>query len=139
VKTSYNGFSAAERMRADRIMRAAIRAGLISPTMRCFCGLTPPAALMYHLEDYCKPLEPIVACVECHMRLHSRFRAPNRWRAHCLRIRTEPATPYTSVIHYFGATRAERADVEHVALTPDQSRWWENLSFERDAAPMVGP
>jgi hypothetical protein len=92
---------------------------------------------MYHLEDYRKPLEPIVACVECHMRLHSRFRAPNRWRAHCLRIRNEPATPYTSVGHYFGATRAERVDIAHVDLTSDPSRWWESLSFERDATPVA--
>ena len=128
--TAYNGFSPAERRRYDRLMRAAINAGRIRPVMRCFCGLTAPADLMYHLEDYSDYLNPIVICVECHMRLHSRFRAPNRWKLHCLRIRVEPATPYKSVASYFGASRGQRADIPLVDFVPDPDRWWEMLSTE---------
>jgi hypothetical protein len=133
----YNGFSPKERNAASAIFTAAWRAGRVTLEHRCtMCGLrgtikgTTGGHLMTHYEDYRRPLEPIVLCVECHLRLHSRFRCPNRWKLHCLRVRSENATPYPTVGAYFGATKAQYHDTGPVALTPDPSRWWEVASMD---------
>lgn len=145
--TFYNGFTPTERETLGQIGTAAFRSGNLKLEPICrLCGLhgtikgTAGGHLMMHYEDYDRPLQPVVICVECHLRLHSRFRCPNRWFAHCLRIRTEAATPYPSVGAYFGATRGQYRDIPAVDFTPIAARWWERLSLDPRIAqkPAVG-
>jgi hypothetical protein len=119
------------------------------------CGLesdssyhgAPGRGMQFHCEDYTRPLQAVRICIECHLRLHARFHAPNRWLAHCLAIRSAPAQPWITVGHnrgevrdkeschrkecgrFFCATFGQR-DLPPLDFTPDPARWWERLSFD---------
>lgn len=74
---SYNGFTPAERMKGDRIIKKAISEGKLEPPTECiFCG-QKEGILHYHCEDYTPEtiLENCMCmCWRCHMILHSRYR-----------------------------------------------------------------
>jgi len=131
---SYNGFTPYQRMKGDEIVKKAIAAGTWNFEKKCsLCGLTD-GHIWVHQEDYARPLEdsrPI--CVECHMRLHMRFRFPNLWHHYCLWLRQGNKPPVWKnngafiAAHPMGSMR-EAAPVE---FTPDPAKWWEMLSVKR--------
>lgn len=78
---SYNGFTPAQRIQGDAIVKEAIARGELPPLSEqkcCLCGQTK-GILHYHQEDYSP--DKVVAssrplCWVCHMMLHSRFSHP---------------------------------------------------------------
>ena len=79
----YNGFGPKERKGALAAIRAAIADGFVpSPTSCSVCGVCPDYTLGFHGEDYRRPLAAYAICRGCHVRVHARFRNPDRWREH---------------------------------------------------------
>lgn len=131
---SYNGFTPYQRMQGDRVVKEAIAAGAWDFIRICqLCGLREEdgAYIWVHQEDYSRPLEdarPI--CVECHMRLHMRFRFPNMWQAYCLKLRArhKPAAWKSNAAFIAAHPIFGMSDGAPVKFEPDASRWWEMLS-----------
>ena len=78
----YKGYSPQER---SAMGRAAAPAHARCPPCS-ICGDPEPAKMQTHAEDYSKPYrwEPPAAYpvwTGCHSRLHSRFKAPERWQS----------------------------------------------------------
>lgn len=83
----YNGFGPADREGTLDTVRQAIADGLLAPPEQCsICGQRPTKPLQWHSEDYRRPLEAHPVCRGCHIRVHARFRHPDRWRAHISRL-----------------------------------------------------
>lgn len=83
----YNGFSRADRSGTLAIVRAALIDGrLATPTQCSVCGNRPNKPLQWHSEDYRKPLDAHPICRGCHVRVHARFRHPDRWLAYTARL-----------------------------------------------------
>lgn len=78
---SYNGFTGAQRLAGDKILKQAIANGVIKPPMEqacCLCGQDIGIRHL-HCEDYSP--ENIVndarcVCWRCHMMIHNRFKHP---------------------------------------------------------------
>ena len=76
---SYNGFSPAERIKGDKIIKQAIHDGILKPLKETKCSICgqDKGIRHYHCEDYSeeKILDDVVpVCWRCHMMIHSRFR-----------------------------------------------------------------
>lgn len=83
----YNGFSAKEREGALAAIRAAIADGRVPTPKACsICGQSPDYLLGFHGEDYRRPLAAYPICRGCHVRVHARFRHPERWRQYINRF-----------------------------------------------------
>lgn len=128
----YNGFSGAERNKADYIQKKAIAKGeLVVEQKCCMCGQTE-GLIMRHMENYSNPLDLnaiIPMCVECHLKLHSRFSKPVMWIKHCLAVRAGyVSTPYDKV--RFFNEKNEGETIESLGFMPDESKWWECLSLQ---------
>lgn len=83
----YNGFSPKEREGALAAIRTAIADGRVSPPTSCsVCGRSPDYPLGFHGEDYRVPLAAYPICRGCHVRVHARFRHPERWREYISRF-----------------------------------------------------
>lgn len=82
AKGYYNGFGPADRHGTLAIVRAALANGTLPMPTRCsVCGQRATSSLGWHSEDYRKPLDARPICRGCHVRVHARFRHPDRWRA----------------------------------------------------------
>lgn len=133
--STYNGFSGKERSATDRLQKKAITEGRLKlKKICCVCGQTQ-GAIMMHLENYFKPLDPDEIkemCVECHLSLHSRFRKPNTWIKRCLDARKGiKSKPYYSAWAYIQETNIHSTDLDPIEFIPDKTKWWECLSFEK--------
>ena len=64
------------RMRACRVIEAALNAGIIERPHRCFgCGCSDQEhRIEAHHHDYSKPLDVIWLCTPCHRRMDARRR-----------------------------------------------------------------
>jgi len=85
---SYNGFTAAQRMKALRWSRAEEAAGRRTGAGdRCDVCLQERGHLERHSEDYSEPFGDHIGrwtlCYRCHMILHCRFRNPDAFRHYC--------------------------------------------------------
>lgn len=81
---SYNGFTPAQRMAGDKIIKAAIAEGRLLPLNDTKCSMCgqDKGIRHYHCEDYSpenilNDVKPL--CWRCHMMLHSRFRHPKSY------------------------------------------------------------
>lgn len=78
---SYNGFSGAQRMKAQRWLNEMWGRGLLARPSECTaCGQTE-GVIDAHTEDYSEPFaagktDQWPLCYRCHMMLHCRFSAP---------------------------------------------------------------
>lgn len=82
LKGWYNGFGPKDRAGTLATIRAAIADGSICPASSCsVCLRSPASSLGWHSEDYRRPLDAFRICRGCHIRVHARFRHPERWRA----------------------------------------------------------
>ena len=80
---TYNGFDHDQRVRKWQALDLAIRMALEPPAENfpcSVCGVPPSPAIAYHSEDYGSMSGHYPVCKSCHMRLHNRFRSPQRWR-----------------------------------------------------------
>lgn len=77
----YNGFTGAQRLRAQRWLTEMWSAGRLQrPVECCACGQRE-GALDAHAEDYSEPFAPgktdeFHLCFRCHMMVHNRFAVP---------------------------------------------------------------
>lgn len=127
-------------MKGDAIVKAAIKAGTWNFERKCqLCGLTDKdgAYIWVHQEDYTRPIEdarPI--CVECHMRLHMRYRFPTLWHVYCLGLREgfkpKPWATNNAFIVAHPFYKMRECDPIPGGFKPDPSKWWEMLSVERE-------
>ena len=129
---SYNGFSPDERMRGERAYKEAVRRGMMKAVTSCEMCTQTRGQIMYHLEDYSRPLRGHGLCVECHMTLHIRFARPNIWRAYCLKLRSGYVShPWASVGEWMNANPFPRYDAKPVPpFEPRGTRWWEMLALK---------
>lgn len=103
---SYNGFTGAFRAKQYEKMKRLRTRGEIPDWSKqpCeICGLPPERGMiMCHSEDYNDIHHFYPLCVECHMRLHRRFKDLTGWVNHLLAIRDAgyQGKPYHSVYAY---------------------------------------
>lgn len=88
---SYNGFTPAQRMAGDKILKKAIEDGIIKSPMEqacCMCGQDKGIRHL-HCEDY-SPNNIIkdarCLCWRCHMMLHGRYSHPNSWSKYVIDV-----------------------------------------------------
>lgn len=87
AKGYYNGFGPLDRKGALATIRAAVADGsTAAPTSCSVCGSCPDYRLGFHGEDYRRPLSAFPICRGCHVRVHARFRHPDRWREYISRF-----------------------------------------------------
>ena len=89
---SYNGWNGEERLAVLPIIRAAVEAGTLMPPTRCSICLVAGSpdwraadAIVFHNEDYDRPLEAYTVCKPCHHLIHLRFWRTAEWNAHVTR------------------------------------------------------
>ena len=80
---SYNGFTATERMTAYRWLMAEYAAGRRMRPVACDACTQTAGLIEPHSEDYSSPFGPHIGqwgvCYTCHMMIHCRFKALDRW------------------------------------------------------------
>lgn len=81
--TYYNGFSPAQRTKAQRWLNEQWEAGAFPrPSKCCACGQTK-GIIHAHAEDYSEPFgahtHAYHLCYRCHITLHCRFRSRSSW------------------------------------------------------------
>ena len=82
---SYNGFSAAQRNKAQAWLNGQWRSGkLAKPSVCHACGQTQ-GVIDAHAEDYSEPFaagktDQYHLCFQCHMMVHCRFHHLEKWR-----------------------------------------------------------
>jgi hypothetical protein len=87
---TYNGFTGQQRAKAQAWLRAQWKSGaVLRPTQCCACGQTE-GPIDSHAEDYSQPFGPHLyafpLCYFCHMMVHCRHRATERFDAYCAAI-----------------------------------------------------
>jgi hypothetical protein len=88
---SYNGFSGAQRMAAQKWLNEQWAAGTLKRPSQCVaCGQTA-GPIDAHAEDYSQPFaagktDQYHLCYVCHLMVHCRFRNPERFKEYCRRI-----------------------------------------------------
>lgn len=90
---SYNGFTPAQRIAGDKIIKAAIARGELLPLNKTKCSLCgqDKGIRHYHCEDYSpenilNDVRPL--CWRCHMMLHTRFRHPKSWKKYLQEVKS---------------------------------------------------
>lgn len=79
---TYNGFTHEQRVRKWQALDLAVRMGLEIPAeqLSCsVCGASPSPYIAYHSEDYGAMSGHYPVCRSCHMKIHNRFKNPERW------------------------------------------------------------
>jgi hypothetical protein len=88
----YNGFSGSDRRRAQAWLNYQWNAGLLArPSECCACG-QDKGIIDAHAEDYSQPFaagktDEFHLCYRCHMMVHCRFRADERWQWYKAQLR----------------------------------------------------
>ena len=78
----YNGFSAAQRNKAQAWLNSQWRAGKLARPVSCIACTQDRGIIDAHAEDYSEPFaagktDGFHLCFRCHMALHCRFRNPD--------------------------------------------------------------
>ena len=78
----YNGFTPRQRaVGGNEVNRAFLMGEVDRPTICEACAASVPGAkVMAHNENYDTPLDFFSVCYVCHMMIHCRFRAKDRWQ-----------------------------------------------------------
>jgi hypothetical protein len=81
---SYNGFSGAQRARAQRWLTEMWGRGILPRPCRCVACGQENGIIDAHTEDYSEPFragktDEWPLCFRCHMMLHCRFSHPDAW------------------------------------------------------------
>lgn len=128
---SYNGFTGLQRQKVFDILKYLRDKGQVSwADKTCeMCGCTD-GMIMAHSENYFDWLNFKIVCVECHMKIHGRFKAWSGWVDYLIKIRNGYISiGYNSVIRYFGTknNRMYFIEKEPQPFNPNPGCWWENL------------
>lgn len=85
----YNGWTGEERLAVLPVLKAAVASGQIPPPTRCSICLATgspdwraPDAILFHDEDYSRPLKAYTVCRACHKLIHLRFWFRDEWARH---------------------------------------------------------
>lgn len=109
---SYNGATGEERIAGWQKVAVARSLGLIARTSKCtVCGA--PAGGMRHSEIYARPLMAQPICRSCHLKVHRRFKDPERWLAF---IDTVPASDW---VYCLLTREISRSEMLEIAREPD--------------------
>lgn len=88
----YNGWGGEERMAALPLLKAALAEGRIAYPTQCSVCLAQGIydwrssdAIVFHDEDYRRPLEAYPVCKPCHSLIHLRFWRHREWDEHIAR------------------------------------------------------
>lgn len=127
---SYNGFTAEERSAVEKRIRDKVERGEVVKKNVCEMCLLHGTYTMFHYENYADINAYHELCVECHMKLHGRFRRPNTWKNHLAALRRG----YTSAIYHSAGVYIQRhlneLDEELMeGTTFEPIEWWEGLSM----------
>lgn len=129
----YNGFSGSERMIVQKIMDELQRRGIINwidqPCEICTCE---HSIMHSHCEDYSNPFDFHVLCIECHMKLHMRFRYPGYWIKHLLDVKNGYVCPiYLTNRDYYKAPklRFKYPEFEHIDPKTIGNEWFHRLKL----------
>jgi hypothetical protein len=128
---SYNGFSGLQREKVFDILKYLRDKGETSwEDKECeMCGCST-GMIMAHSENYFDWLNFNILCVECHLKLHGRFKVWSSWVDYLIKIRNGyKSKGYNSVISYFGTkeNRMYFVKKELQLFKPQSNCWWENL------------
>lgn len=87
----YNGFSPEERMNGDRIIKEAIKRGILPPLNETVCAICgqDKGVRHYHNEDYTpsKVVEDATPlCFRCHMHIHARNKNTANWKRYEMEV-----------------------------------------------------
>ncbi|MEA5114996.1 MAG: hypothetical protein VB050_13315 [Geobacteraceae bacterium] len=136
---TYNGFTHEQRVRKWQALDLAIRMGLEKPAEEfpcSVCGAEPSPSIAYHSEDYGSMLGHYPVCRSCHMKIHNRFKNPERWRQFvaasrgeekwfgeigCIDGNTTPTTLTTSVTKSIRLVTKEE-EIVTMSSMPDKSK-----------------
>ncbi|RAP49288.1 MAG: hypothetical protein BZ138_07865 [Methanosphaera sp. rholeuAM270] len=96
----YNGFSPEQRMDGDKIVKEAIKKGILPPLNEVSCEICgqDKGVRHYHAEDYSpdKIVDDVIpVCWECHMHIHTKNKNNPRWIRYEKRLkRGEKSRPH---------------------------------------------
>jgi hypothetical protein len=100
------------------------------PCCICHCQ---GGTIQSHLEDYSKIFEFKPICVECHMKLHMRFRYPTYWIKHLIDVSNGYQCPeYSNMREYFKVKKGKFINPEYEGIDPLTigNEWFHKLSLE---------
>jgi len=133
----YNGFSGDERTKSYNKLRYLVAKGEVEDWKHkpCeICGLQSPTN-MAHQEDYADHRHYHTLCIECHLKLHSRFSKPLMWIKHLENVKNGYVSiEYKSVNHFFSAIKKQVNDYsnsENLMPTDFGNEWFHNLSMQK--------
>ena len=80
----YNGFTGEQRLQGDRIIKQAIKDGILPPLHEVKCSICgqDKGVRHYHNEDYTPGnvvSDAIPICFRCHMHIHARNKKTENW------------------------------------------------------------
>ena len=95
----YNGFSSEERNEGDKIIKKAIKDGILPPLNKVTCKICgqDKGVREYHTEDYSpdKILDTVIPiCWRCHRHIHQKKKGPKWHEYEEMLKRGEIAEPY---------------------------------------------
>jgi len=88
---AYNGFSPAQRNKAQRWLNAEWAAGTLPKPNHCYACGQDKGVIDAHAEDYSEPFaagktDEYHLCFRCHMMVHCRFSNPAAWTQYKLEV-----------------------------------------------------
>lgn len=131
----YNGFTGSQRMITQHIMDEMQRRGIINwKDQPCEICRGTGGCKHAHLEDYSNPWDFHTLCIECHMKLHMRFRFPGFWVKHLIDVKNG----YIPIQHnhskeWFSKKKGKFKLPEFETLDPALigNEWYHKLPMER--------
>lgn len=116
----YNGFTGSERMIIQQIMNELQRRGIINwIDQECEICHVKGSVMQSHCEDYSNPFNFNPLCIECHMKLHMRFRFPGYWIKHLVDVKNGYMCPvYKTNREYYAAPKGRFKVVEYENIDP---------------------
>jgi hypothetical protein len=89
---SYNGFTGEQREQGNKIIKKAIKDGILKPLteVECLYCKQKEGIRHYHNEDYTPEniiSDAIPVCWRCHMMIHKRFRHPKSYEKYFAEIK----------------------------------------------------
>lgn len=130
----YNGFTGAERDKAWVEQKKLQKSGIISWSDKpcCMCEQHSPA-IMPHLENYFIVHVFYPMCVECHMRLHARFKNPGAWIKFMIDLKNGKKPQLWKSVNDFFRSSGWVAHEQYKSYDPKKlgNEWYHNLTMKK--------
>lgn len=135
VMKEYNGFSGTERMMVQAIMNDLQNRGIISWSDKpcSICG-SKGGEMQAHVEDYSNVFDYHPICIECHMKLHMRFRFPGYWIKHLIDVSNGYVSyPFKNSSEWFKSKKGKFSVPEFENINPSiiGNEWYHQLSMRQ--------